>query len=90
MIKNTVIALITATALVGVAAPAFADVGSPSIVADYAFEDNALVARLKDKGVNASSVEQWGSDMVRAYVTLDDGTKTMQFFTNDTLTPVTL
>lgn len=89
MIKNTVVALVTAATLVGVAAPAFADT-TPSIVADYAFEDNALIARLKDKGVSATSVEQWGSDMLRAYVTLEDGTRTMQFFTNDTLTPVSL
>lgn len=90
MIKNTVVALIAAASLVGVAAPAFADTGSPSIVSDYAFEDNALIARLKDKGVSATSVEQWGADLVRAYVTLDDGTHAMQFFTNDTLTPVSL
>lgn len=90
MIKNTVIALVAAASLAGIAAPAFADTGVPqSIVAESAFDNATVIARLKDKGVTASAVEEWG-DMVRAYVTLEDGAKTMRFFTNDTLTPVSL
>jgi hypothetical protein len=86
MIKNTIIALVAAASLAGVAAPAYA---AQSIVTDSSFDNNTIIARLHDQGVKATDVEEWG-DLVRAYVVLEDGTQTMQFFSNDTLTPVSL
>lgn len=92
MIKNTVIALIAAATLAGAVAPAFADsngaFGSGSSD-DREFVASSILANLRHQGVNASSVEEW-SDLVRAYVTLEDGTQTMQLFTPGTLQPVSL
>jgi hypothetical protein len=88
MIKTTVIALVAAVSLAGFAAPAFADTafgdGSPEM---REFAANSILSRLQQQGVNASSVEEWG-DLVRAYVTLDDGSQVMQFFTAGSLQPV--
>ncbi len=91
MIKNSVIALVTAASLAGVAVPAFADSeifgdGSPGT---YEFVANSIVNRLQAQGVNATSVEEWGG-LVRAYVELEDGRQTMQFFTPGLLEPVSL
>jgi hypothetical protein len=88
MIKNVLATALVSVALLGAAAPAFAatyDVTANEQSYDF---DNAL-AVLQSSGVKAESVEIWG-DVVRAYVTLDNGTQAMQFFDKDTLTPVTL
>jgi len=95
MFKTTVIALIAATSMVSVAAPAFADTENRSYndqnedAGARAFYGQSLVARLHDKGIEATSVESWGG-LVRAYVIDADGRQTMQFFTPDTLTQVVL
>jgi hypothetical protein len=83
MIKNTVIALVTAAALAGVAAPAMA---STSLLetSDNDFDAAYVLAQVQDKGINASAVEEWG-DYVVATVTDETG-KTTRIF----LTPVTL
>ena len=90
MIKNTVIALVTAASLAGVAVPAFADSdifgnGSPE---SQAFIADSIVSRLQAQGINATSVEEW-SGLVRAYVELEDGRQAMQLFTPDRLELVT-
>ena len=56
MIKNTVIALVTAAALAGVAAPAMA---STSLLesSDNDFDAAYVLAQVQDKGINASAVE---------------------------------
>ena len=104
MIKNTIIALVAAVSLAGVAAPAFAapaapDFGSDSESADTAFgsgsvEMRAFIAdsvltQLQQKGINATAVEDW-SGLIRAYVTLEDGSQTMQFFKPGSLEQVQL
>jgi hypothetical protein len=83
MIKNTVIALVTAAALAGVAAPAMA---STSLLdsSDNDFDADYVLAQVQDKGINANAVEEWG-DYVVATVTDETG-KTTRIF----LTPVTL
>lgn len=99
MIKNTIIALVTATALFGAAAPAFAETSSAignnnDEVGEF---DNGsyhtaaqnVLTRLRDKGVNATSVEAWGG-LVRAFVTTEDGSRVMQLFAPDTLEQVSL
>lgn len=70
MFKTTVIALIAATSMVSVAAPAFADTegsffNDNSQDANSHFYTQSLVARLQDQGVNATTVEYWGG-LVRA------------------------
>jgi hypothetical protein len=99
MIKNTVIALLAAASLVGVAAPAFAENDSGIGLEDFngeemdqsAYETSAqtILSRLHDQGVNATSVEEWGG-LVRAFVTQDDGRQVMQFYTPGTLQQVAL
>ena len=99
MIKNTVIALVAAASLAGIAAPAFAESNTAFGVDDFngelsdqsGYETAAqnILSRLQDKGINATAVENWGG-LVRAYVTLEDGRQVMQLFAPDTLNQVTL
>ena len=93
MIKTTIVALIAAASLVGVAAPAYAD----TTAGVFGYGDNdaqdwvadSVLTRLQQQGVNATSVDAWGG-LVRAYVTQEDGKQVMQFYTPDSLTQVTL
>ncbi len=90
MFKNSVVALVTVAALAGVAMPAFA--AQPSVVSEDStstFDADYVKYQLQAKGVNADSVEQWGS-YVRAYVIGDDGRVSMQFFNEDTLAPANI
>lgn len=92
MVKNTIIALVAAASFAGAAVPAFADYsvfGDNSSTEMREFTANSIVAQLKEKGVNATSVEDW-SGLIRAFVTLEDGTQTMQLFTPGSLEQVTL
>ncbi|HEY8576629.1 MAG TPA: hypothetical protein VIL88_09855 [Devosia sp.] len=91
MIKNTVLALVAAAAFAGVAAPAFAannafgDDSSPEM---REFIADSVETQLRQKGIDVSAVEDWNG-LVRAYVTLEDGSQTMQFFTPGSLEQVT-
>ena len=90
MIKNTVVALVAAVALAGVAAPAFAATsvfGDDSTPEMREFMADSVVTQLRQQGVNVSGVEDW-SGLIRAYVTLEDGTQTMQFYTPGSLEQV--
>ena len=92
MIKNTVIALVAAASFAGAAVPAFADYsafGDDSSTEMREFTADSIVAQLQQKGINATSVEDW-SGLIRAYVTLEDGTQVMQLFTPGTLNAVSL
>ena len=99
MIKKTVIALVAAATLAGAAAPAFAEPttaiglddsnGEESDQSSYDTAAQNILSRLRDNGVNANAVEDWGG-LVRAFVTLEDGRQVMQFFTPDTLEQVVL
>ena len=92
MIKNTLIALTTAALVAGAAMPAFADTSSNNddkgYLTDEIGNDYTLV-RLHEKGINATSVEEWNG-RVRAFVVQEDGTQAMQLFDADTLAPVAL
>ena len=92
MIKNTIIALVATAAFAGAAAPAFADYsafGDDSSTEMREFTANSIVAELNQRGINATDVEDW-SGLIRAYVTLEDGTQVMQFFTPGSLQQVLL
>lgn len=91
MIKTTVVALVAAVAFAGVAAPAFAATsvfGDDSTPEMREFMADGVVTQLRQQGVNVSGVEDW-SGLIRAYVTLEDGTQTMQFYTPGSLEQVT-
>ncbi|WDR07045.1 hypothetical protein PSQ90_06300 [Devosia rhodophyticola] len=89
--KKTIIALVTVASLAGVVAPAFASTSPFGDGNDSAreFAAETILTRLQDKGVAATSVEEWG-DLVRAWVKTNDGKTEMKYFTPDSLTPVTL
>ena len=92
MIKNTVLALVAVAAFAGAAAPAFANesvFGDDSTVEMREFMKDSIESQLRQKGVNVSDVEDW-SGLIRAFVTLEDGTQTMQFFKPGSLEQVTL
>ncbi|MCY1546270.1 hypothetical protein D9M68_822590 [compost metagenome] len=88
MVKTTLIALIAAAAF---AAPAFAVAPPPPEESEIetvfgsgsvemrTFTADSVLVQLKQKGVNASAVEEW-SGLIRAYVTLEDGSQVMQFY----------
>ena len=91
MIKNTVIALVAVATFAGAAAPAFAEsiFGDNPSSATRDFTSNSIISQLQQRGINVSSVEDWNG-LVRAYVTQEDGTQAMQFYTPDSLVQVTL
>ena len=91
MVKNTVIALVAAASLAGVAVPAFANEtafgdGTPEM---REFVADSVLTELQRKGVNATAVEDW-SGLIRAFVTLEDGSQTMQFYKPGSLEQVEL
>lgn len=91
MVKNTIIALVAAASIAGIAVPAFASEtafggGSPEM---RDFIADSVLTQLQQKGINATAVEDW-SGLVRAFVTLEDGSQTMQFFKPGSLEQVVL
>lgn len=92
MIKNTVIALLAVASISAVALPAYADTTGVFGSGDNEAHDwvaDTILTRLQQDGVKATSVEEWGG-LVRAYVTLEDGSEVMQFYTPGTLDQINL
>ncbi|OAM82302.1 hypothetical protein [Devosia elaeis] len=93
MIKNSVVALVTAAALAGIAMPAMAAAApATSIESDSdtsSFDADYVLHQLQAQGVNATSVETWGTH-VRAFVIGEDGRQTMRLFNADTLQPANI
>lgn len=92
MIKTFTLALTTAALVAGAALPAFADTNANETDKSYLTGEVAndyTLVRLQEKGINASSVEDWNG-RVLAFVIKDDGTQAMQLFDADTLAPVAL
>ena len=93
MTKNRILALTTAALVAGIALPAFAaSPASDSADSDKGYltgevANDYTLLRLKEKGINATSVEDWNG-LVRAFVTKEDGTQAMQLFDADSLAPV--
>ena len=90
MIKNKLIALAAAATVAGLAAPAFAP---PGVISNNDTENGwsqftqySVLASLQQRGVDATSVEQWGP-YLRAYVQNPDGTVQQKFFDPDTFAP---
>lgn len=95
MIKNSILVLTTVALVAGAALPAFAAVietssndTDKSYLTGEVANDYTLL-RLQEKGVKATSVEDWNG-LVRAFVIKEDGTQAMQLFDADTLAPVGL
>ena len=95
MIKTFTLALTTAALVAGIAMPAFAATIDPSstdndksYLTGEVANDYTLL-RLQEKGINATSVEDWNG-LVRAFVIKEDGTQAMQLFDADSLAPVGL
>lgn len=81
MLKNSIIALATAAALAGIAAPAMAS----DSLSD--FETYSIVNQLHARGVNAVDVQEWGT-LLRASVDTGSGSQVFQYFDPDTLQQV--
>lgn len=58
------------------------------VFADDDFDADRALRQLQDRGVAATSVEEWNG-YLRAFVTID-GQQVMRFFDPDTFTPVAL
>jgi hypothetical protein len=90
MIKNKLIALAAAATVAGLAAPAFAasSVNNNDDTENgwSQFTQYSVLASLQQRGVDATSVEQWGP-YLRAYVQNPDGTVQQKFFDPDTFAP---
>ncbi len=86
MIKNTVIALVTAAALAGIAAPAMAATFDTS---SGSFDDSYVLTVLNEKGLNATAVEQWGSSYLVAWVNNAEGGQSMVYLDPDSYDVVT-
>lgn len=105
MVKNTVVALVAAATMAGIAVPVFAAPLPPEPATEVtgrfdnafgggsvemrAFTADSVLAQLRQNGINASAVEDWGG-LIRAYVTLTDGSEAMQFFRPGSLERVLL
>lgn len=104
MIKNTAIALVATAALAGLAAPAMAatfssdsdssssngaSVTETTSLSNSDFDSDYVLTALKDKGIDASSVQEWGSSYLVAWVTGTDGNQTMIYLDPDTYEIVT-
>ena len=99
MIKNTVIALVAVATLAGAAIPAYAEAETATGLDDFNGDEmdqsgydtaaQNILSRLRDKGIDASAVEDWGG-LVRAFVTTEDGRQVMQFFAPGSLEQVVL
>jgi hypothetical protein len=94
MIKNSILALTTAVLVAGSALPAFAAQAPAETDNDNGYitgevANDYTLLRLHEKGINATSVEDWNG-LVRAFVIKEDGTQAMQLFDADSLAPVGL
>lgn len=99
MVKNTLIALVAAASFAGIAVPAFSAPVEDAVSIDTAFGGgsvemrdfiaSSVLSQLQQKGINATAVEDW-SGLIRAYVTLDDGSQVMQFYRPGSLEQVLL
>jgi hypothetical protein len=91
MSNKSAIALATVAVLASASLPAFATdsvFGSGPIEARQDVQQG-IVQQLNQKGVKATSVEEWGN-YIRAYVTTADGKQVQQFFTPGSLQQVRL
>ena len=87
MNKTSLPVLAALVAVVGFSAPVLAESLSGSSSSTDDFNAGLVLQSLRDRGVDASDVEKWGS-RVKATVTLADGSSSFQYFDVDTLRPV--
>ncbi len=86
--NKTIAIALAATAVLATAAPTMAaprDLGNGTTD----FGAFSAISILKEKGYDATRVENYGDDRVLAFVVDDQGNQVLRFFDNDTLAPVT-
>jgi hypothetical protein len=88
MNRISLIAVATAS-LLSLAVPAMASPFGDGSKDQRDFRASNILISLQQKGVNATSVEEWGS-LVRAFVVGGDGHVVMEYFQPDSLTQVSL
>jgi hypothetical protein len=80
MINKFALALVASLGVAGVAAPAFAETTDSATGIDQLEQSyqQLYVNQLRDAGINAVSVEEWGTQIL-AYVQTDTGLTTQVF-----------
>jgi CCR4-NOT transcriptional regulation complex NOT5 subunit len=86
MNTRTVLVLLAAMGAVAMPAITIAATGAENRIERERFDADLVLRRLQDRGVPATSVEEW-NNLIRAFVEVD-GSVTMQYFDPDTLEPV--
>jgi triphosphoribosyl-dephospho-CoA synthetase len=85
--NKTSLSLVAAlVAVAGLATPVLAQSISGSDSSDD-FNEESVLQQLRDRGVPASEVQEWGNK-VQATITLADGSSSFAYFDADTLRPL--
>jgi hypothetical protein len=87
MNKTSLPVLAALVAVAGLSTPVFAESLSGSSSSSDDFNAGLVLQSLRDRGIDASDVEKWGT-RVKATVTLADGRSSFQYFEIDTLRPI--
>jgi hypothetical protein len=86
MNKISLSVLAALVAVAGLATPVLAQ-SSGTSTSDKSFDDEAVLQQLRDRGVPATNVQEWG-DKLQATITLADGSSSFAYFEPDTLRPI--
>lgn len=86
--NKKIVTLISAAALAAIAVPAMAAPSLENGDRGFGFEYQHKLAVLNEQGIKATSIEEWGDNVLRAFVVTDNGHQVMKFFDKDTLAPL--
>lgn len=91
MNKLALSSLAALVAVAGLSAPVLASssLSSDSTSSNDNFNEEIVLQQLKAKGINASDLSDWNG-VIRATVTLGDGSSTFQYFEIGSLQPVSV
>lgn len=88
MNKLAISSLAALVAVAGLSAPVLAaSLSSDTNSFDDNFNEELVLQQLKSQGIQATDLSDWNG-VIRATVTLSDGSSTFQYFDIDTLQPV--
>ena len=88
MRKFTLTTAAVLVAVAGFSAPALAGSLASDSDAELSFDRDLVLLQLQERGIDATEVSDWGQ-LIKATVTLADGSSAFRYFELDTLRPVT-